>query len=90
VLKEREAVLIRILGALEPPHPDPLPRGEREKPSAETSSEKGRNRPETSPGRKRERPIICGKGARTTVSLHPGERVGTSQHPLSPRGRGLG
>jgi adenine-specific DNA-methyltransferase len=40
VLNEREAVLVRILGALEPPHPDPLPRGEREKAGAETSSEK--------------------------------------------------
>jgi hypothetical protein len=33
VLKEREAVLIRILGALESPHPGPLPRGERERPT---------------------------------------------------------
>jgi adenine-specific DNA-methyltransferase len=32
VLKEREAVLIRILGALNAPHPGPLPRGERERP----------------------------------------------------------
>jgi hypothetical protein len=82
VLKEREAVLVRILGALEPPHPDPLPSG------------KGAVYRRIPPHKKRlghrNIPSPLRKGAVYRRIPPHKKKVGTSQHPLSPQGRGLG
>jgi adenine-specific DNA-methyltransferase len=89
VLKEREAVLVRILGALEPPSPRPSPqRGEGDA-GTETSlqGKKETGHKLLSEGREKA-PSLQGKGLFTTVSLPRKKRLEPCNIPSPPRKEG--